>query len=270
MHALLAFLAAGVGLRVAEGAAGPLVLVHNPVPDHVEAALGFQPPATPSLRRRVGIALQVHAGHIPAEGQEVHLRIAAADPVQLPCIVEGGVQDIAHEAGVPLGAPDPHPVPGHVLVHAAHAPRLLLVQLQQARQADLASRPCRACRTTAQPHRLYAGGVGADGDHTAVTPSAHDYLLTLIHFVIERTPLHFLQFFGIFKGAALCPILTHSSCGFNPPSPQNGHQFDTCEHLVDKDVVGQPAALLQRICEPQHHAGAQVQATTRPGEQRAL
>lgn len=130
--------------------------------------------------------------------------------------------------------------------------------------------PAAPAGTTAQPHWLYACGIGADGDHIAVTPAAHNYLLALIHFVIERTPPHFLQFFGIFKGAALCPIVAHSSCGLNPLSPQNGHQLDTCEHLVDKDVVGKPAALLQHICEPQHHAGAQVQAATQPGEQRAL
>lgn len=49
MDTLLAFLTAGVGLGVAEGAPGPLVLVDDPVPDHIEAALRLQPPAAPAL-----------------------------------------------------------------------------------------------------------------------------------------------------------------------------------------------------------------------------
>lgn len=98
MDTLLALLAPGVGLRVAEGTSGPLVLVDNPVSNHIKAALSLQPPASPPLRGRVSIALQVHTGDVSPEGKEVHLGILAADPVQLPCIVEGSINDIANKA----------------------------------------------------------------------------------------------------------------------------------------------------------------------------
>lgn len=66
MDIFLALRTAGVSLRVAEGTLDPLVLMDNPVSNHIEATLSFHPPALPPLCGCVRIALQIHAGHVPA------------------------------------------------------------------------------------------------------------------------------------------------------------------------------------------------------------
>lgn len=62
---------------------------------------------------------------------------------KLPCVVEGGIQHIGHEAGVPLHASHLRLVPGHVLIQTAHTTCLVLVQPQQGGLAGLVMHPYR-------------------------------------------------------------------------------------------------------------------------------
>lgn len=107
------------------------------------------------------------AGHGPVEGEEVHLCVLAAHPVQLPRIVEGRVDDAAGE--VPLHAADLHLVLGDVLVHLVN-PSGLLIELPQGWLVDLC--PSFGCSGVAAglPRWLCAHRIGADVHHAADAP----------------------------------------------------------------------------------------------------